>query len=98
MSILQKDSAFPIVADPSAWQITKCAGSIAWALGSTAFAAAKIVKIKKYIAALGGIREAAALLVGATTYQEKLEAGGAALVNLAAEISGVKDVYENCFS
>lgn len=91
-------TAFPIVADPSAWQITKCAGSIAWALGSGIFAGAKLLKIKKYIKALGGVREAAALLLGATTWAEKMEAGGSALVNLAAEISGVKDIKENCFS
>lgn len=93
-----ENTAFPVVADPSAWQVTKCAGSLAWALGSTVFAGAKLLKIKKYIKALGGVKEAAALLVGATTWAEKMEAGGSALVNLAAEISGVKDVQENCFS
>lgn len=93
-----KNTTFPVVADPSAWQITKCAGSIAWALGSGIFAGAKLLKIKKYIKALGGVKEAAALLLGATTWAEKMEAGGSALVNLAAEISGVKDIKENCFS
>lgn len=92
------DSAFPIVADPSAWQITKCVGSISWAIGSGIFAVAKIAKIKKYIAALGGLREAAALLVGATTWEERMKAGGTALVNLAAEISGINGIKQNCFA
>lgn len=93
-----KNSAFPIVADPSAWQVTKCVGSIAWALGSGIFAVAKVAKLKKYIAALGGMKEAAVLLMTATTWEERMEAGGTALVTLAAEISGIKDIKENCFS
>lgn len=90
-------NAFPITADPSAWQITKCVGSIAWAIGSGIFAWSKLLKIKKYIAALGGLRNAAALLVGATTWSEKMKAGGTALLNLAAEISGISGIKDNCF-
>ncbi|MDY6228447.1 MAG: hypothetical protein SPH93_12445 [Clostridium sp.] len=91
------DNAFPIVADPSAWQVTKCAAAITWVIGSTVFAAAKILRIKKYIAALGGIKSAATLLMGATTAAERLEIGGSALMNLASEILGIAAVQDNCF-
>lgn len=91
------DNAFPIVADPSAWQVTKCVAAITWVIGSTVFAAAKILRIKKYIAALGGIKSAATLLMGATTAAERLEIGGSALMNLASEILGIAAVQDNCF-
>ena len=91
------DNAFPIVADPSAWQVTKCAAAITLVIGSTVFAAAKILRIKKYIAALGGIKSAATLLMGATTAAERLEIGGSALMNLASEILGIAAVQDNCF-
>lgn len=55
-----ENTAFPVVADPTAWQITKCAGAITWVIGSTMIAVAKIAKIKKYIKALGGVKKARA--------------------------------------
>lgn len=91
------DNAFPIIADPSAWQVTKCVAAITWVIGSSVFAAAKILKIKKYIAALGGIKSAATLLMGATTAAERLKVGGNALMNLASEILGIAAVQDNCF-
>lgn len=91
------NNAFPIVADPSAWQVTKCVAAITWVIGSTVFAAAKILRIKKYIAALGGIKSAATLLMGATTAAERLEIGGSALMNLASEILGIAAVQDNYF-
>ena len=53
-------SAFPIVADPTLWQVTKCVGAIAFEVGTTLVPAgkiAKIAKIKKYIKALGGVKK-----------------------------------------
>lgn len=47
-------SAFPIVADPNWVKITRCVGSLSWMIGSSIFAVAKIMKIKKYIKSLGG--------------------------------------------
>lgn len=91
------NTAFPVVADPDWWQIAKCAGSLIWLVGSTIFAAAKILRIKKYIAELGGFREAAELMLKASTWEERMRYGGGALVNLAAEISGVAGIRSNCF-
>lgn len=53
-----EDTAFPVTADPSLWQITKCGAAITGALVSAFFGSAKILKIKKYIKAAGGIKKA----------------------------------------
>ncbi len=79
------------------WQVTKCVGSIMWAIGSTAIPVAKIARIKKYIEALGGVKKAVQLMLGATSKAEKLKAGGQALVNLSAELLGISAVKANCF-
>lgn len=59
-----ENTAFPVVADPTAWQITKCAGAISLLISSTIFTVAKIAKIKKYIKALGGIKKSSSRLIG----------------------------------
>lgn len=79
------------------WQVTKCVGSVMWAIGSTAIPVAKIARIKKYIEALGGVKKAVQLMLGATSKAEKLKAGGQALVNLSAELLGIAGVKANCF-
>ncbi|KAJ6784056.1 hypothetical protein PWT90_00343 [Aphanocladium album] len=79
------------------WEVTKCVGSIMWAIGSTAIPVAKIARIKKYIEALGGVKKAVQLMLGATSKAEKLKAGGQALVNLSAELLGIAAVKSNCF-
>lgn len=79
------------------WDVTKCVGSILWAIGSTAIPIAKIARIKKYIEALGGVKNAVKLMLGATSKAEKLKAGGQALVNLASELLGIASVKANCF-
>jgi hypothetical protein len=90
-------SIFPIVADPDWGKVAKCVGALAWLVGSTMFGVVKITKIKRYIQALGGIREAAILMVTCSTHAERLQHGGQALLNLAAEISGISGVAEHCF-
>lgn len=79
------------------WEVTKCVGSIMWAIGSTAIPIAKIARIKKYIEALGGVKKAVELMLGATSKAEKLKAGGQALVSLSAELLGISAVKANCF-
>ena len=66
-----------------------CSAALTWFVGSNLFAVAKIIKVKKYINALGGFKEAATLITKATTWEEKLRVGGSALKSLAAEITGV---------
>lgn len=91
-----ENTAFPIVADPNWVKIAKCSAALAGAIGFNLIAAAKVIKIKKYIKELGGLAEAAKLLVEATTWEEKLRVGGQALIGLAGELTGVTGVYEAC--
>ncbi|KAK3396679.1 hypothetical protein B0T20DRAFT_276964 [Sordaria brevicollis] len=86
-----------LVARASAWKIAKCVASIVQLIATTAVPAAKLLKIKKYIKALGGVKESVKLLLGATTKAEKLKAGGQALVYLSAELLGVGSVKAACF-
>ena len=92
------DAAFPITLDPGVdwWKVTKCVAAIAWAVGSTIFAVAKIAKIRKYIEALGGITQTAKLVMGATTKAEKAIAIGKGLLTFAAIVFGIDQIYENC--
>ncbi|GEK35682.1 hypothetical protein [Kurthia sibirica] len=88
-----ENTAFPVLADPDWVAIGACAAALTWFVGSNLFAAAKIIKVKKYIKALGGFKESAKLLVSATTWEEKLRVGGSAFKSLAAEITGVSGLY-----
>lgn len=42
-----ENTAFPVVADPSWWQITKCVATVGAVIVGTIFSVAKIAKIKK---------------------------------------------------
>lgn len=53
-----ENTAFPVVADPSVWQITKCLGAIVEVVAGVAVPVAKIAKVKKYIKALDGVKKA----------------------------------------
>jgi hypothetical protein len=86
-----------LMARASIWKITKCVASIVQLLATTAVPAAKLLRIKKYINALGGTKQAVKLLLGATSRAEKLRVGGEILVNLSAELLGISTVKNNCF-
>ncbi|WP_255294889.1 hypothetical protein [Bacillus sp. AFS041924] len=91
-----EDTAFPVIADPDWVRIAKCSGALALFVGSNLIAASKLLKIKKYISALGGFTEAASLLLRASTWEERLRIGGTALVGLAGEITGATGVWAAC--
>jgi hypothetical protein len=82
--------------DRQFWDVAKCAGAIAAFIASNALAAAKLLRIKKYIEALGGVKESAELLLKASTTAERLQEGGQALALLAGEILGVSMISNNC--
>ncbi|KAK0703000.1 hypothetical protein B0T26DRAFT_626149, partial [Lasiosphaeria miniovina] len=81
----------------SVWKIAKCIAAIVKLLGTTAIPAAKLLRIKKYIKLLGGVKKAVKLLLKAKTRAQRLKLGGKALVNLAAELLGISSVKKNCF-
>lgn len=74
----------------------KCALSLGQVVVTVGIPASQIVKIKNYIAALGGVKMAAKLLVGATTVSEKLAGTLTALGTILGTLTGVTGVYENC--
>ena len=78
----------PVVADPSWWSIAKCAGAIAAFVGTNMISVSKLLKVKKLIADLGGIRRSAELILRASNWEERMRVGGTALVALAGEILG----------
>jgi len=93
--------SYGIVADPwwnpgKAWKITKCVLAITWVVGTTVFVAAKITKVKAAIKGLGGIKEAAKLLVGATSRTEKLQALGSAGASAASYFLGIDTIQDDC--
>ncbi len=90
------DTAFPVVADPSWWSIAKCAGAIATFVGTNMISVSKLLKVKKLIADLGGIRRSAELILRASTWEERMRIGGTALVALAGEILGYSLIRNNC--
>jgi hypothetical protein len=94
LSLLERGE---LAARASIWKIAKCVAAIVQLLATTAIPAAKLLRIKKYIKALGGTKQAVKLLLGATTKAEKLKVGGQALVALAAELLGISTVKNNCF-
>ena len=94
LSLLERGE---LAARASLWKIAKCVAAIVQLLGTTAIPAAKLLRIKKYIKALGGTKKAVELLLKATTRAEKLKVGGQALVALAAELLGISTVKNNCF-
>lgn len=91
-----QNTAFPVVADPTFWDVTRCVASIAWFIGTNIVAPLKLLKIKRYIEALGGVRASANLMLRAATWAERLNVGGGALVGLAAELLGIAAIQDNC--
>ncbi|WP_437601019.1 hypothetical protein WMF28_05505 [Sorangium sp. So ce590] len=82
--------------DSDAWKVTKCAAAITVVVVSVAVPAAKVVKLRKFVIAVGGVREAARLLVGATTFAEKARVIGGAIGAGAAEVLSIDAIITNC--
>lgn len=82
--------------DRDVFGVVKCAGAIAAFIASNAIGAAKLLRIKKYIEALGGIRKSAELLLKASNNAERLREGGEILALLAGEILGFSLIANNC--
>ena len=72
------------------WENTKCGAAIVAVFGGTVFAGAKLLKLKKYIKALGGVKEAAYLYF----YYGQLPKEGAK--NLAEMILGIDTIKSQC--
>lgn len=71
----------------TAWKITKCGAALALAIYPD-------TKAYKFAKGLGGIKQTAKLLVGATTKAEKKKF----LLGLGMEVMGIADVEQYCLS
>jgi hypothetical protein len=91
-----RGAAYPVVADPSWLSVLKCTGAIVWVLASSVFAVAKLTKIKSAVKALGGAKETAKLLLGATSKTEKAKAIAGVAGGAAAELLGITTIVDNC--
>ena len=85
------------------WKRAKCGAAVVVVVGGTVFAAAKIAKIVGLIRKLGGVKNTAKLLVGATSRSEKMKvfraAPGASLKGAMAAATyflGIDTIKENC--
>lgn len=77
----------------NAW---RCGLAIGQLIVTVGLPVSQVAKIKNYIAALGGIKEAALLLTGATTASEKAQGILAALGQILLTATGT-DIQEYCF-
>ena len=96
---LSATTAFPIVADPfwsTAWQVAKCSAAVVVAVASLAIPVSKVLKLRAFVRAVGGVRNAAGLLVGATSRAEKVRMIGGAIGAGAIEILGIDAIITNC--
>jgi hypothetical protein len=84
------------------WDATKCAAAIALLIGGTVFVGAKLVKVKNYVKAIGGVKNAASALIAFSKAGSKIPDNvkkdvGEAIMGLASEILGIADVQDYCF-
>ncbi|KAI9150494.1 hypothetical protein HJFPF1_10262 [Paramyrothecium foliicola] len=75
----------------------KCAAAIADLIVGHVVPASKLLKIKKLIKSVGGVKKAVKLLLKAKTKAQFIKIGGSALWKLYQEISGIGSVRRNCF-
>ena len=90
--------------DPKAQELTEeasvwgCTLALTGLLVSTVVPAGKLLKLKRYIKELGGVKEAVKAMWGASFSYEKMIHSGHALGMLAAELLGISQVRDHCFN
>ncbi|WP_433329199.1 hypothetical protein [Spirillospora sp. CA-294931] len=79
------------------WQVTKCVGAILVAVGSAAFPAAKLLKIKALIKAKGAKKVAEGIISWAKGNKDKaVEQAGAGIASIGGELLGISGIRDNC--
>lgn len=92
---LEKDpKAQELTEEASVWGCTAAIGAL---LAGNLVPAGKLLKIKRLIGALGGVKKAVQLMWGASFAYEKMIAAGGALGALAGEFFGITQVRNQCF-
>ena len=88
-----ENSAFPIVADPTAKQVGKCVLFIGAVLGATIFAVAKLAKVAKWIKNSGGVSKAAKRIIKEFSKAKKKGGNWFKKVNWEKIGSGMKTIF-----
>jgi hypothetical protein len=111
-SIVQKvefteSTAFPTVIDIDFLKIARCGAAIVFVALTTVFVAGKAIKIvkavqaaRKWVASVGGAREAARLVVGASTEAERAKVLASARSIAGASVLdffGISQIRSGCF-
>lgn len=93
---LEKDpKAQELTEEASVWGCTKAIGAL---LITSLVPAGKLLKLKRYIKELGGVKEAVKAMWGAGFSYEKMIHSGNTLGMLAAELVGISQVRDQCFN
>ncbi|QAT50246.1 hypothetical protein EQM14_10990 [Caproiciproducens sp. NJN-50] len=84
------------------WDGAKCAAAITVVIGGTVFAGAKLLKIRKYVKAIGGVKKAAAALIAYAKAGNAIPPNvkadvGKSIQKLAEEVLGIATIQEYCF-
>ena len=77
--------------------VAGCIAAVTLFLGTNLVSVGKIVKIKRLIKDLGGLKEAVQIVWGASFSYEKMQAAGGTLAALAGEFFGITGIREKCF-
>lgn len=91
-------AGMPGDASAPAADVLRCIGTIGAVTVGLFIPAVKILKIKKLVEQVGGVWEAARLIVGGSTTIERVREVGAALSFLVAEFVGIVAIRDFCFS
>lgn len=95
----------PMFGIGDAWHIAKCAAAITVAIGGVAVPVAKVLKIKKLIKEVGGVKSLASKIIdvakGSGSLGKRIKSVfkefGTGVVGLAAEVLGIDAIASNCF-
>ncbi|KAL2121683.1 hypothetical protein VTJ04DRAFT_2138 [Mycothermus thermophilus] len=75
----------------------KCALAVAKMIATNVVPAAKLLRIKKYIKAIGGVTKAVKLIFKGKNKAQWIKAGGQTLYKLVQEIIGITEIKKHCF-
>ncbi|KAM0322526.1 hypothetical protein ACHAQA_009372 [Verticillium albo-atrum] len=77
-------------------QVTKCVLTITKVLATTFIPVARLLRIRRYLKLLGGVKKTVKLLVRAKTTAQRKKLGGKVLVALANELFGFQPIKNAC--
>jgi len=93
---LRTPTRAPVARMSGAWKTLVCASQIALAVASAAVPVWRVVALVRFVRAVGGVRMAARLLTGATTWAEKIRELAKYVGAAAGAIMGIEGIRDKC--